>query len=711
MILTQDPAIARGEPVARAVGAVRRPVSLLLVEPLVDDELELEAAGALLEDVRRSVADVAARHGGTLSTESGVELVAAFGSEGAHEDDVVRAARAGVEIREILRDRNVEARQAVGTGRLLVDGGRPVLVGAVVGRTRRALHDAGADEIQLTAVAARLGGDAFELDADGRLLAVRPGRPRSAIGQAPLVGRSDELARLQAAFDLVVATGEPHHAVVVGEAGIGKSRLVGAFVEDVPAVVLQAACIPYGEGISFLPLRELAERAAELDQAAPSIDELASADAAFAAARTLIEHFTADCPVVVVLDDVHWAVPTFLDVVEYLVRAAHGPLLVISIARPELLEHRPAWGEGALTLDSLGGHDARRLVDALPERDALDDRLATAILESAEGVPLFLEQLAAHAAEAGFAADGIPSTLDALLASRIDALEPGERDVLSRAAVVGRAFSQDSVRALTPEEESRELDGRLASLARRRLVRPRAMEHEFVHPLIHRAAYGAIDRVGRAGMHESFARWLDARSEGDELVGAHLERAALDSLAGTERIALSRDAAARLGGAGQRALLAFDHAAAANLLERATALLDDGDPERLELECDLGLALKGLGELDRAARLLESIEEKALATGNRRIGARARVESIVPRLYGGSLDVDAAVEQLDEAVVVLEETSDGTASCEPSSRTPSCSATWDTGPTAPFHTSSVLNEATVSQASTASPMSWRSRWR
>ena len=209
---------------------------------------------------------------------------------------------------------------------------------------RGALHDAGADEIQLTAVAARLGGDSFELDADGRLLAVRPGRPRSAIGQAPLVGRSDELARLQAAFDLVVATGEPHHAVVVGEAGIGKSRLVGAFVEDVPAVVLQAACIPYGQGISFLPLRELAERAAELDQAAPSIDELASADAAFAAARTLIEHFTADCPVVVVLDDVHWAVPTFLDVVEYLVRAAHGPLLVISMARPELLEHRPAWG-------------------------------------------------------------------------------------------------------------------------------------------------------------------------------------------------------------------------------------------------------------------------------------------------------------------------------------------------------------------------------
>ena len=233
MILTQDPAIAHAQPVSRAVGVVRRPVSLLLVEPLLDDDLELEAAGATLDEVRRTVADVVARHGGALSPDSGVELVAAFGADGAHEDDVVRAARSAVELREILRGRDVEVRLAVGTGRLLVDDSRPVLVGAVVGHTRRALHDADANEIQLTAVAARLGGDAFELDADGRLLGVRPGRPRSIAVRAPLVGRSDELPRLEAAFDRVVQTGRPHHAVVVGEAGIGKSRLVAAFVDGV----------------------------------------------------------------------------------------------------------------------------------------------------------------------------------------------------------------------------------------------------------------------------------------------------------------------------------------------------------------------------------------------------------------------------------------------------------------------------------------------
>ena len=134
-------------------------------------------------------------------------------------------------------------------------------------------------------------------------------------------------------------------------------------------------------------------------------------------------------------------------------------------------------------------------------------------------MPLFLEQLAAHAAESDLADEGCPASLDALLASRIDALEPGERAVLSRAAVVGRVFSRESLGALTPDRETRELAGRLASLGRRRLVRTRGDEHEFAHPLVRGAAYGAIARAERAALHETFARWLDGRGEGDELVG------------------------------------------------------------------------------------------------------------------------------------------------------------------------------------------------
>ena len=261
-------------------------------------------------------------------------------------------------------------------------------------------------------------------------------------------------------------------------------------------------------------------------------------------------------------------------------------------------------------LESLAVDDARSLVDALPEREALDEKVATAILEAAEGVPLFLEQLAAHAAESDLADDRIPPTLDALLASRIDALEPGERAVLSRAAVVGRAFSRESIVALTPEAEARELDGRLASLERRRLVRPQGAEHEFVHPLVRGAAYGAIGRAERAGMHEGFARWLEGRDEDDELVGTHLERAALDSTpapSGTHGRAMPpHGSAVPEHGLYWRSTTPRQRTCSS----AAAALLEGDDPQRLELECSLGHALKGLArttERSSYSRALPSV--------------------------------------------------------------------------------------------------------
>jgi len=344
--------------------------------------------------------------------------------------------------------------------------------------------------------------------------------------------------------------------------------------------------------------------------------------------------------------------------VEYVVRAIDGPLLVLSVTRPELLERRPAWGEGATMLEPIGGDDARLLVDALPERDALDEKLAATILETAEGVPLFLEQLAAHAVEAGLVDDRVPMTLDALLASRIDGLAPGERAVLSRAAVVGRAFSRESLGALTPDDETRELGGRLASLERRRLVRPRDDEHEFVHPLVRGAAYDAIGRPERAAMHETLARWLDDRGEGDELVGTHLERAALDTALGLAHESLAREASSMLTRAGRRALFAIDNAAAANLLGRAAELLASDDLARLELECSLGHALKGLGAYKQATSLLESVAERARSVLDQRLEFRARVELVTPALSTGSTTPDGAIVMLDEAVGVFDDCAD-----------------------------------------------------
>ena len=657
MILTQDPAIAPTPTVPPSIGAIRRPVALLLVELMLDEELELEVARAALDEARSSLADVVARHGGSLSPESGVEIVAAFGAEGAREDDVLRAARAAVELREILRGREIDARLAVGTGRLLVEQGRPMLIGAVVGQTRRALHDAEADEILVTPAAARLGGDALELDAHGHLVGVRPGRAGATVAPAPFVGRTAELDAVRTAFAHVVVAGQPRHVVVVGEAGIGKTRLVFEAIEGIGAVVLDAACVAYGEGITFLPLRELAERARAVDADAPELVELTSADAAFSSARTLLEHFTASGPVVVVLDDVHWAVPTFLDLVEYVVRAVAGPLLVVSMTRPELLDERPEWAAGAVSLGALSSEDAAAFVDALPGREALEPTLTDAILETSEGVPLFLEQLVSFAMDSDVTESGIPPTLETLLASRIDLLEPGERGLLERAAVVGRSFSQEEIGALTPREEVREVAGRLGSLERRRFVRAREDDHEFVHALVQDAAYDAIGRPDRAAMHEAFARWLDARQRGDELVGTHLERASRDA-AGSPRQALAREAADRLGRSGLVALQVGDNAGARNLLERAAALLEPRDPVRLELECVLGQALKGFGANERAVTILENVETLAREAGDRRLELRAQVELAWPRLVAGSMPASAATELFQSAAEYFEEIDD-----------------------------------------------------
>ena len=160
-------------------------------------------------------------------------------------------------------------------------------------------------------------------------------------------------------------------------------------------------------------------------------------------------------------------------------------------------------------------------------------------------------------------------------------------------------------------------------------------------------------------MHESFARWLEGRDESDDLVGAHLERAALDSSPGPERDARSRDASTRLGRAGARALLAFDHAAAANLLERAAALLDQEDSQRLEFECSLGHSLKGLGAHDRAIDLLTSVAQRARLAEKRRLELRAQVELTLPLIFNGSLTIESAVETLDEAIIVLRDEGDG----------------------------------------------------
>ena len=641
MILTQDPAIAHAEPVARAVGAVRRPVSLLLVEPLLDDDLELEAAGAVLEDVRRrarrrsppvtaarsrpsrawSWSRPSASTGRTRTTSS---------ARRARRSSCARSSAAATSTRGYA----VGTGQAARRGRPPGAGRRGARPDAACAARRRARTRSRSPPSPLGSAATR---SSSTRTGDCSASARAPSRD---VGSAPLVGRIAELAGLQSAFDAVVATGRPHHVVVVGEAGIGKSRLVAAFADEVPAVVLEAACIPYGEGISFLPLLELAERAAALDDGAPSSASWRAPTRRSRQPARSSSTSRASGPVVVVLDDMHWAVPTFLDLVEYVVRAVDGPLLVVSVTRPELLEQRPSWGEGATVLAPLPVEDARA-----PRRRAA--RARGARREGRDHDPRGGRGRAALPRAARGARGGVrprrrPDPADARRAAR----EPHRRARARRARrPLARRRRRPRVlagvdRALTPEAERRELDGRLASLDRRRLVRPRAVStssstRSSAARHTTRSARGARPGCTSASRGGSTARrGRRARRHAPRARGARLE-----SRQRSRRLVARGGRAARSCRA--RALLAFDHAAAANLLERAAALLDGTTPERLELECSLGQALKGLGAPDRAVALLEASLERA------RLGREASARVARPgradpcRSLDGSLTIES----------------------------------------------------------------------
>jgi tetratricopeptide (TPR) repeat protein len=310
-----------------------------------------------------------------------------------------------------------------------------------------------------------------------------------------------------------------------------------------------------------------------------------------------------------------------------------------------------------MALEPLSREEAQTLAAALPGE--LEPERAAAAVETAEGNPLFLEQLLAFGAE-GKAAS-VPPTLEALLASRLDRLPPGERAVLERAAVAGREFWRSAIEALTPAAERASAASDLMALVRRRLVRPEqaALAGEdgfrFHHVLIRDVAYAALPEATRAELHERLARWLDGSApEMDELIGYHLEQAALlRAELGEERPALAEEAGRHLGEAGVRALKRVDGRAAMSLLTRATALLPDA-AERLELEWALGTAVKFTGDTARAEALLDEVAERARERSDRRIEVRARIEQAWPRLVRAEMTSEQAFALLEEAFPVLE---------------------------------------------------------
>ena len=606
-ILRQDPGLDVPA-VLPSMEERRKTVTVLSAELALPEGTDPER---LRESAIRARATVEA-HGGTVEARgAGTELLGIFGVPATHEDDALRALRAAAELGEGVR-------VGVDTGEVLV--GHGFVSGEAVPAATRLQRGAAPGEVLVAQATLALCRDAVGVEpADGalRLVAVEEGAREQRFPETPLVGRRAELAALEAAFAEACETGRCRLLTITGEPGIGKTRLARELVETVgdQATTLVGRCAPYGQGVTWLPLAEMLEEAGEsLD---PILAAAGSPGEVFLGARRVLERLAAERPLVLAFDDLHWAEPTLLDLVEYLGRQAEGPMLGLCLGRPELLDERPALGEGAIRLDPLADADVEELASEA------DPELRTRVVETAGGNPLFAEQLLAFAQEGG-ALDAVPPTAEALIAARLDLLEPEDRALLQRAAVAGRLFSRAVLQDLGADA------ARLPPLQETGLVRRTRSGYRFHHVLVRDVAYASLPKAERAELHEQLADRLDERAEPDELVGYHLEQAfrlreGLGRLDGRAR-RLAADAGARLGRAGIAAWKRQETPATVGLLSRSTDLLPALDPFRLELLCELGPALRTGDDYPAAETVLAAAIEQAAETGDRRLELRARLE-------------------------------------------------------------------------------------
>jgi DNA-binding SARP family transcriptional activator len=674
-ILRQDPLVADIEDARTERGADRRTVTVLFCD-LVDStglaaRLDPEAYRVIMERYFAAVRAPIERHGGTVEKFIGDAVMAVFGVPELHEDDALRAVRAAVEVRSVLEelaelaaaewDVPLAGRIGLASGEVhVISASRDDLrvSGAPASAAAKLEQRASPGEVLLGNDTYRLVRDAVRADQvelPGGLQAwhlvelVPDAPPYTRRLDAELIGREAELQRLRGAYANACADRHCRVVTIVGEAGIGKTRLAREFVTPLRerAQVLIGRCVSYGEGATYLPIAEIVQQAAaehslagirELLQGQEDADSVAQRVAelvgvaespsgpgeAFWAVRRLIESIARKGPVVVGLDDIHWAEPTLLDLVEYLGEWAEGPILVVCLARGDLLDARPDWGGPTSTgflvkLEPLPEEALGVFLEQLAGSQ-VDPQVQERIIEQSGGNPLFAEQLLALVQEAPeLALDKTPATVEALLASRLDRLDPRELGVMRRAAVIGRRFTRVELEDLSPDND---LERQLVNLTERGLVHPVEDVFRFHHVLVRDVAYRGIPKAERADLHELAGKGLDRRDATDEVVGYHFEQAYryLTELQREDEHVRELAAAGseRLGRAGIRAWKRADAPAAVNLLSRAVDLV----PEAAELACELGTALRSVGEVTRAEEVLVGASEAA----EDRLRLRARIE-------------------------------------------------------------------------------------
>jgi len=620
------------------------------------ETLDPERLRALLARYFERMRAIVERHGGSVEKFIGDAVMAVFGVPVLHEDDALRALRAAAEMRDALPELGLQGRIGVMTGEVVTGTEERLATGDAVNVAARLEQAAEPGEVLLGAPTLALAGDAVEvepvepLELKGkaepvpayRLLNVLEAPERR--HEALFVGRERELALLREVWGRVQAEHRCELVTVIGDAGVGKSRLAAELLAPLEATVVRGRCLPYGDGITYWPVVEVLKQLDQLptDEAAAAairslLDETEAATSAEEIAwafRKTLEQVAAERPLVVVFDDIQWGEQTFLDLIEHVaLLSSDAAILLLCMARPELTERRPAWPV-TLRLEPLGEEDVEELI---PERIAggLRERIARA----AGGNPLFIGEMLAMAQEA----EGevvVPPTLQALLAARLDQLDAGERRVLERGAVEGEVFHRGAVQALAPEET--EVTPRLAALVRRQLIRPdrshfaREDGFRFRHLLIRDAAYDALPKASRAELHERFAGWLEQRGEElvelDEILGYHLEQAArYKQELGQADPTLAGRAGERLAAAGRRALWRADNRAAVGLLERALELTRPARPD-VVLELDLAAALFDRGAATSAA-IAAAAAERARAAGDETGELLARVGAAYHRVF------------------------------------------------------------------------------
>jgi DNA-binding SARP family transcriptional activator len=690
-----------GSPVSTATGAplARRPVTvvciLLRVASNSGSALDPEAYEVLNEQSVSSLTAVLERYGGKLAIAADERLMGVFGAASVHEDDALRAARASLEVRRVLTTEmadmlqrhgaSLTCRFGVSTGEALVGGSVPLGSAGHVGAQGVMLAEAAEPgQILISRQTRELAAAAIETESAGpdRFIlqsAQAAVRPLALRLDVPLVNRDEEMRQLAAACAMASQERVTTLVTVIGEAGIGKTRLVYEIERrhghDVN--VLTGRCLPYGEGITFWPLREVIRQASGGHDSPDKIKVLldGQADAAeiaarlslalgpgnqgrldgaeiFWAARRLLETLARSRPLVVVFEDLHWAESTFLDLVESLaIQQGRSPVVLVCVARPELLEQRPAWAAGiqralSIELTPLAEGPAAALLGSLTGDQGIPPFTRVRLLETAAGNPLYLEQLAASLSEQARseAWPVLPPTIQALLGARLQRLGPGASSVLARAAIVGKDFGVRAVRELLPPEARGPLSRNLQSLVAKGLVqhepsdRRPGEEYSFRHILIQEAAYRAIPKSLRAELHHRFADWLEyvlwePATQRPEILGYHLEQSVryLSELrpAEAQSSPLPRRAASHLETAGRAAHDRGDALAAMNLLIRAAALLPRDDAALARLYTNLGTAMTEAGQLEQAVATLDDAQRIAAADGDEGQRAHARVQALL----------------------------------------------------------------------------------